>query len=93
MTLTVPAGSAWSPRPRPPDRPPQAPEGDRLTREEVRDKLDELREEKRKTGTVAPRDVTVRQVVEAWLASPPPEVRSVNTRDAHQNAAAPPATR
>ena len=57
------------------------------TREECRGKLEELREEKRKTGTVARRDVTVRQVVEGWLASPPPEVRSVNTRDAHRDAA------
>ena len=50
------------------------------TREECRDKLDELREEKRKTGTVARRDVTVGQVVDDWLANPPPEVRSQITR-------------
>ncbi len=57
------------------------------TREECRDKLDELREEKRKTGTVARRDVTVRQVVDDWLASPPPEVRSQITRECHRHAA------
>ena len=57
------------------------------TRTECRDKLDELREEKRKTGTVARRDVTVRQVVDDWLASPPPEVRSQITRECHRHAA------
>ncbi|HEY7325284.1 MAG TPA: site-specific integrase [Streptosporangiaceae bacterium] len=57
------------------------------TRSEVRDKLDELREEKRKTGTVARRDVTVRQVVGEWLANPPPEVRSQITRECHRHAA------
>ena len=41
------------------------------TSDECRDKLDELREEKRKTGTVARRDVTVGQVVDDWLANPP----------------------
>ena len=57
------------------------------TRDECRDKLDELREEKRKTGTVARRDVTVGQVVDDWLASPPPEVRSAITRRCHLDAA------
>jgi integrase len=57
------------------------------TREECRDKLDELREERRKTGTVARRDVSVRQVVDDWLASPPPSVRSAITRECHRNAA------
>src|SRR5262249_55758049 len=57
------------------------------TREECRDKLDELREEKRKTGTVARRDVTVRQVVDGWLASPPPSARTPITRECHRNAA------
>lgn len=58
------------------------------TREECRDKLAELLEERRKTGTVARRDVTVRQVVGGWLASPPPEVRSQITRECHRTAAA-----
>jgi integrase len=58
-----------------------------LTRDELRDKLDELREEKRKTGTVARRDATVRQVVDAWLASPPPSVQSGITRACHRHAA------
>lgn len=58
-----------------------------LTRDEMRAKLDELREEKRKTGTVSRRDVTVRQVVDGWLASPPPSVRSQITRECHRHAA------
>lgn len=57
------------------------------TRDELRDKLAELLEEKRKTGTVARRDVTVRQVVDEWLANPPPEVRSQITRECHRHAA------
>jgi integrase len=46
------------------------------TRTEVRDKLDELREEKRRTGTVARRDVTVEHVVRDLLANPPRTWRS-----------------
>lgn len=57
------------------------------TKTECRAKLDELREEKRKTGTVARRDAIVRQAVDGWLASPPPEVRSQITRDCHRHAA------
>ena len=41
------------------------------TKTEARDKLDELRAEKRATGTVARRDVTVEQVVRALLDHPP----------------------
>lgn len=59
-----------------------------LTREEVRDKLDELREEKRKTGTVARRDITVGQVIEDWLAHPGPRARTEVTRRCHRDAAA-----
>jgi hypothetical protein len=42
------------------------------TKTEARDRLAELREELRRTGTVAPRDVTVAQVVQAWIDHPPP---------------------
>jgi hypothetical protein len=41
---------------------------------ECRDKLDELRDEHRRTGTVARRDTTVEQVVADWLANPPPSL-------------------
>jgi integrase len=41
------------------------------TKTECKDKLDELRGEKRKTGTVAPRDVTVEAVMLDYLANPP----------------------
>ena len=58
------------------------------TREECRDKLDELREEKRKTGTVARRDTTTGQAIDDWLANPPPEARSPITRRCHRDAAA-----
>ena len=58
------------------------------TKSECRGKLDELREEKRKTGTVARRDVTVGQVLDDWLANPPPDARSVKTHRCHENAAA-----
>lgn len=58
------------------------------SREECRDKLDELREEKRKTGTVARRDVTVGQVLDDWLANPPPRARTAGTRRCHRDAAA-----
>ena len=58
------------------------------TREECRDKLDELREEKRKTGTVAPRDITVGQVLADWLTHPGPRARTDVTRRCHRDAAA-----
>lgn len=41
------------------------------TKTECRDKLDELREEYRKAGTVGRRDITVRWAVEDFLAHPP----------------------
>lgn len=41
--------------------------------------LDDLRAELRKTGTVAPRDVTVGQVVQDLMAYPPPSWRSPNS--------------
>jgi integrase len=43
------------------------------TEAECWEKLDELRDELRKTGTVAPRDVTVEMVLAGLLASPPAE--------------------
>ena len=58
------------------------------TRDECKAKLDELREEKRKTGTVARRDVTVGQVISEWLANPPPEARTIKTQRCHEDAAA-----
>src|SRR5215471_7161003 len=56
---------------------------------ECRDKLDELRREKARTGTVAPRNITVEQCVRAFLASSPPEWRTpitiqVNTAHAER---------
>lgn len=53
------------------------------TKTECREKLDELREEKRKTGTVGRRDITVEHIVRELLASPPPSVRSAITRQVH----------
>lgn len=47
-----------------------------VTKTEARDKLAELRAEVRETGTVAPGDVTVRQVVRDWIDHPPPSLRS-----------------
>jgi hypothetical protein len=58
------------------------------TREECRDKVDELREEKRKTGTVARRDVTVGQVLDDWLANSSAQARSAVTRRCHRDAVA-----
>ena len=46
------------------------------TKDEVKEKLAELRRSTPRTGTVARRDTTVEQVVADWLANPPPEVRS-----------------
>src|SRR5260370_40765291 len=46
------------------------------TKTECRDKLDELREEYRKAGTVGRRDITVRQVVADWLRPPPEPTRA-----------------
>ena len=46
------------------------------TKTECREKLDELREEKRKTGTVARRDTTVETAVRDLLDNPPAEWRA-----------------
>src|SRR5438309_1263134 len=56
------------------------------TKDECKEKLAELREEYRRTGTVARRDTTVEQVVADWLANPPPEARSPTTRRGHREA-------
>jgi len=49
------------------------------TKTECKDKLDELRAEKRKTGTVGRRDITVEHVVRDLLANPPAEWKSPST--------------
>ena len=54
--------------------------------ESAREKLAELWDEHRRTGTVARRDTTVEQVVADWLANPPPEVRSPISRRCNQDA-------
>ena len=46
------------------------------TKTACRDKLAELRDELRKTGSVAPRNVTVAQVLAAWIERPPSSVQS-----------------
>jgi integrase len=58
------------------------------TKTECRDKLDELRDEYRRTGTVARRDTTVEQVMADWLANLPPEIRSPISRRCHADAGA-----
>jgi integrase len=54
------------------------------TKTECKDLLDALREEKRKTGTVGRRDVTVETVVRARLDNPPPRVKSAVSRRVHE---------
>ena len=49
------------------------------TKTECKDKLDELRGEKAKTGTVAPRNITVERIVRDLLASPPAAWRTPST--------------
>jgi len=56
------------------------------TKTECREKLDELREEYRKAGTIGRRDITVRWVVDDFLAHPPEEWKSGNTLDVYANA-------
>ncbi len=46
------------------------------TKTECRDKLDKMRREKKQTGTVAPRNITVERVVRGLLATPPASWRS-----------------
>lgn len=59
------------------------------TKTEVKDKLEELRGEKRRTGTVARRDITVERVIRDLLANPPrrwksPVTFQVNTGHAER---------
>ena len=58
------------------------------TKTECKAKLDELRDEKRRTGTVGRRDVTVERIVRDYVASPPPSVKSPITRRVHEDHAA-----
>ena len=56
------------------------------TSSECRAKLDALRDEKRRTGTVGRRDITVETVVRQLLDNPPPSVKSpisLQVRESH----------
>lgn len=53
------------------------------TQDECLDLLDEMRRQFKTTGIVPRRDTTVKQVVEDWLANPPPRVKSDKTREGH----------
>lgn len=55
------------------------------TKTECKAKLDELREEKRKSGTVGRQDVTVETVVRARLDNPPPRVKSAVSQRVHES--------
>lgn len=55
------------------------------TKTECKAKLDGLREEKRRTGTVGRRDITVEHVVRQRLDNPPPSVQSPITRQVHED--------
>ncbi len=57
------------------------------TKTGCRKKLDELRRERRETGTVARRDLTIRQVLDDFLANPPAEMRSDITLQVNRDAA------
>jgi len=54
----------------------------------VRDLLDELKAERKSTGTVAPRDMTVRTALDDWVANPPAQVRSHLSLASRRNNAA-----
>jgi integrase len=56
------------------------------TKTETKDKLAQLLEEKRKAGTVGRRDITVRWVVDDFLAHPPEEWKSDNTLEVYTDA-------
>jgi integrase len=56
------------------------------TKAECRNKLDELRAEFRKAGTVGRRDITVRWVVDDFLAHPPETWKSDNTFTVYRDA-------
>jgi integrase len=55
------------------------------TKTECKARLDELREEKRRTGTVGRRDITVEKIVRDRLDNPPPNVKSPITRRVHED--------
>jgi len=57
-------------------------------REECQALMDGLKAEKRQTGTVARRDVTVRQVVDEWLEHGVKRARSPITKTGHSDSAA-----
>lgn len=54
----------------------------------VWDLLDELKAERKSTGTVAPRDMTVRMALDDWVANPSAKVRSHLSLASHRNNAA-----
>lgn len=54
-----------------------------LTKTECKAKLDELREQHRKTGIVPRRDTTVEMVIRDYLANPPEDVKSPITMRVH----------
>ncbi|MGP8179166.1 MAG: tyrosine recombinase XerC [Steroidobacteraceae bacterium] len=55
-----------------------------LTKTAARMRLDELRAELQRTGTVAPRDVTLAVIMQDWTDHPPSAVRSPISRRVHQ---------
>lgn len=55
------------------------------TKTECKEKLDELRTEKKRTGTVGRRDVTVETVVRSRLANPPERVKSPISKRVHED--------
>ena len=57
------------------------------TKTECRELLAGLLQEKRKSGTVGRRDITVRAVVDDFLANPSAEIRSDITRQVNHDAA------
>jgi integrase len=58
------------------------------TKTECRDKLDALRDEQRRTGTVARRDTTVEHIIADWLENLPPSIRSPISVRCHQDVGA-----
>jgi integrase len=58
------------------------------TKTDCRGRLDEVRDDYRKAGTVGRRDVMVRQVVDDWLARPPESVRSDQSLEVYRGAGA-----
>jgi integrase len=81
-------GRLRRPWPRPADGEAPAHQGQRRDQNRGQGQLDGLREEKRRTGTVGRRDITVESVVRDRLANPPEDVRSRITRRVHADHAA-----